>query len=201
VLYASQGQYEKARQQLEMSIRTDPRFATAYENLGDVYTKLASQAYDKALQLDSSNSRRKKQALADSRLVDHQRNPSFLRRDRLAGKTADPAPPPAMATTPKKSATEVKPDRCKGRICGSKTCGETGASSRRQHRSGAADGARLGRRVVQKERGKLSRLLRPGFQDAEGRRPLAMGSLTQGNASPNPKSRGRYRIAQGYVSG
>ncbi|HTF13193.1 MAG TPA: tetratricopeptide repeat protein, partial [Burkholderiales bacterium] len=56
VLYASEGQYEKARQQLEMSIRTDPRFATAYENLGDVYTKLASQAYDKALQLDSSNS-------------------------------------------------------------------------------------------------------------------------------------------------
>src|SRR5260221_7531680 len=55
VLYASQGQYEKARQQLEMSIRTDPSYATAYENLGDVYAKLASQAYDKALQLDSSN--------------------------------------------------------------------------------------------------------------------------------------------------
>jgi len=33
-----------------------PALATAYENLGDVYTKLASQAYDKALQLDSSNS-------------------------------------------------------------------------------------------------------------------------------------------------
>src|SRR5438477_9216138 len=56
VLYAAQGQYEKARQQLEMSIRTHPSYATAYENLGDVYTKLASQAYDKALQLDSSNS-------------------------------------------------------------------------------------------------------------------------------------------------
>src|SRR3954470_14259911 len=56
VLYAGQGQYEKARQQLEMSIRTHPSYATAYENLGDVYTKLASQAYDKALQLDSSNS-------------------------------------------------------------------------------------------------------------------------------------------------
>ena len=56
VLYASQGQYEKARQQLEMSIRTHPSYATAYENLGDVYTKLASQAYDKALQIDSSNS-------------------------------------------------------------------------------------------------------------------------------------------------
>jgi tetratricopeptide (TPR) repeat protein len=56
VLYASQGQYEKARQALEMSIRTHPSYATAYENLGDVYARLASQAYDKALQLDSGNS-------------------------------------------------------------------------------------------------------------------------------------------------
>ena len=55
VLYASQGQYEKARQSLEQSIRTHPSYATAYENLGDVYSKLASQAYDKALQLDSAN--------------------------------------------------------------------------------------------------------------------------------------------------
>jgi Flp pilus assembly protein TadD len=55
VLYASQGQYEKARVALEQSIRTHPSYATAYENLGDVYAKLASQAYDKALQIDSSN--------------------------------------------------------------------------------------------------------------------------------------------------
>jgi tetratricopeptide (TPR) repeat protein len=55
VIYASQGQYEKARHALEQSIRTHPSYATAYENLGDVYAKLASQAYDKALQLDSSN--------------------------------------------------------------------------------------------------------------------------------------------------
>ncbi|HWA38590.1 MAG TPA: tetratricopeptide repeat protein [Burkholderiales bacterium] len=55
VIYAAQGQYEKARMSLEQSIRTHPSYATAYENLGDVYAKLASQAYDKALQLDSSN--------------------------------------------------------------------------------------------------------------------------------------------------
>lgn len=55
VLYAAQGQYEKARQSLETSIRTHPSYATAYENLGDVYTKLASRAYDKALQFDTSN--------------------------------------------------------------------------------------------------------------------------------------------------
>jgi tetratricopeptide (TPR) repeat protein len=55
VIYAAQGQYDKARAALEQSIRTHPTYATAYENLGDVYAKLASQAYDKALQIDSSN--------------------------------------------------------------------------------------------------------------------------------------------------
>jgi tetratricopeptide (TPR) repeat protein len=56
VIYASQGQYDKARAALEQSIRTHPSYATAYENLGDVYARLASQAYDKALQLDKTNS-------------------------------------------------------------------------------------------------------------------------------------------------
>ena len=55
VIYAAQGQYDKARGALEQSIRTHPSYATAYENLGDVYAKLASQAYDKALQFDSAN--------------------------------------------------------------------------------------------------------------------------------------------------
>lgn len=55
VIYAAQGQYDKARVALEQSIRTHPSYATAYENLGDVYAKLASQAYDKALQIDSTN--------------------------------------------------------------------------------------------------------------------------------------------------
>lgn len=56
VLYAQQKQYDKARTALEMAIRTHPSYAIAYENLGDIYAKLASQAYDKALQLDNSNS-------------------------------------------------------------------------------------------------------------------------------------------------
>ncbi|MBL8413315.1 MAG: tetratricopeptide repeat protein [Propionivibrio sp.] len=55
VLYAQQKQYDKARAALEMAIRTNPGYSIAYDNLGDVYAKLASQAYDKALQLDSSN--------------------------------------------------------------------------------------------------------------------------------------------------
>lgn len=55
VLHASQGQYDKARNALEMAIRTHPSYATAHENLGDIYAKMASQAYDKALQLDKGN--------------------------------------------------------------------------------------------------------------------------------------------------
>ncbi len=55
VLYAGQGQYEKAKVALEMAIRTHPSYATAHENLGDIYAKMASQAYDRALQLDRSN--------------------------------------------------------------------------------------------------------------------------------------------------
>ena len=55
VLYAQQKQYDKARSALEMAIRTHPSYSIAHENLGDVYAKLASQAYDKALQIDSSN--------------------------------------------------------------------------------------------------------------------------------------------------
>jgi ketosteroid isomerase-like protein len=53
VLYASQGQYEKARSALDKAIRTSPAYATAYENLGDVHAWVASLANDKALQRES----------------------------------------------------------------------------------------------------------------------------------------------------
>lgn len=55
VIYAQQKQYDKAREALETAIRTHPSYATAHENLGDIYAHMASQAYDKALQIDSSN--------------------------------------------------------------------------------------------------------------------------------------------------
>jgi tetratricopeptide (TPR) repeat protein len=55
VILGAQGDYEKARQALEKAIRTNPAYATAYQNLGDVYAQLASQAYTKALQLDKAD--------------------------------------------------------------------------------------------------------------------------------------------------
>lgn len=55
VLYAAQGDYDKARTALETAIQANPRFAAAHENLGDLYAKMAGQAYDKAIQLDRTN--------------------------------------------------------------------------------------------------------------------------------------------------
>lgn len=57
VLYADQGQFDKARKALETAIKTHPSYATAHENLGDIYARMASEAYDKALQLDTGNMR------------------------------------------------------------------------------------------------------------------------------------------------
>lgn len=55
VLYAGQLQYDKARVALEMAIRADPSYRTAYENLGDIHAKLASQAYTHVLELKGSD--------------------------------------------------------------------------------------------------------------------------------------------------
>lgn len=55
VLYASQGKYEAAKTALEMAIRAHPDYATAHENLGDLYARMAALAYDKARTLDSKN--------------------------------------------------------------------------------------------------------------------------------------------------
>jgi tetratricopeptide (TPR) repeat protein len=56
VLYAGQGQYDKAKMALEMAIRAHPGYATAHENLGDIYAMMASQSYERALQLDHGSS-------------------------------------------------------------------------------------------------------------------------------------------------
>ena len=55
VLYAARSEFDKARAALEMAIRTNPGYATAHENLGDVYARLAAQSYGRAQQHDAGN--------------------------------------------------------------------------------------------------------------------------------------------------
>jgi tetratricopeptide (TPR) repeat protein len=64
VIYTQQKQFDKAKNALEQALRTNPSYAVAHENLGDLYAKMAKQAYDKALQIDASPS----DAAASSRL-------------------------------------------------------------------------------------------------------------------------------------
>jgi len=55
VLYASAGDYTQARATLEQALRTNPNYATAHENLGDVHAALAAQSYARAQKLDPAS--------------------------------------------------------------------------------------------------------------------------------------------------
>lgn len=108
VIYAAQGQYDKARAALEQSIRTHPSYATAYENLGDVYAKLASQAYDKALQIDSANPGAKNKLALVRELVGG--TPPPAKPVAVASAQKEPAKP-AAAAEPKPAADKPSPDK------------------------------------------------------------------------------------------
>jgi tetratricopeptide (TPR) repeat protein len=106
VIYAGQGQYDKARAALEQSIRTHPSYATAYENLGDVYAKLAGQAYDKALQLDKSNTGAQNKLLLARELVGSPATAGASAQKEavnppVKAETAEPAKPAVAAVTEK----------------------------------------------------------------------------------------------------
>ncbi|MDR3351428.1 MAG: tetratricopeptide repeat protein [Zoogloeaceae bacterium] len=104
VLYAQQKQYDKARAALEMAIRTHPAYAIAHENLGDVYAKLASQAYDKALQLDSANAAAQKKLalIRDLSGISGVRNQG-------SGISVPPQAPPVRAQVPAAAPAKAPP--------------------------------------------------------------------------------------------
>lgn len=107
VLYAQQRQYDKARGALEMAIRTHPSYATAHENLGDVYARLASQAYDKALQLDSANTgAQSKLALIREMMTASAKGRAPVG---VAQKATASAPPPTLAAAPAPAAANPVP--------------------------------------------------------------------------------------------
>lgn len=113
VLYAQQQQLEKARAALDMAIRTHPGYATAHENLADVYLKLASQSYAKGLQLNPANKQAKARLAAIANLLASSpggegRTPPVVRAagDRASVATADSGSKPAVAGVPPAAASE-----------------------------------------------------------------------------------------------
>lgn len=112
VLYAQQKQYDKARTALEMAIRTHPSYAIAYENLGDIYAKLASQAYDKALQLDGANAATQNKLALIRDLISTSGKPNVkptAPAPAVAAKPAAPAPVAVAAPTAPAAAKPTTP--------------------------------------------------------------------------------------------
>jgi tetratricopeptide (TPR) repeat protein len=108
VLYAGQSQFDKARAALEMAIRTNPSYATAHENLGDVYAKLASQAYSKALQLDGGNAGvQPKLALIRTLFAPDAKNQKPVAAAPVAAPAPAPVPAPAPAPVAAKPASAL----------------------------------------------------------------------------------------------
>ncbi|AMC34642.1 L,D-transpeptidase Cds6 family protein [Janthinobacterium sp. B9-8] len=97
VLYAQQNQLDKARAALLMAIQTNPAYATAHENLGDLYARLASQAYDKALQLEGSSPAVQGKLKMVGSLFG---NPVAGKTNTAPAKTAQATPKPSPIATP-----------------------------------------------------------------------------------------------------
>jgi len=96
VLYAADGRYEEARDALLRAIGTHPSYATAHENLGDIYARMAASAYDKALTLDADNaSAGSKLALVNELL------PATRGVPVSAGPTNTSATPPSSTSGPR----------------------------------------------------------------------------------------------------
>lgn len=109
VLYAQQNQYDKARAALQMAIQTNPSYAIAHENLGDLYARLASQSYDKALQLESGNTKVQTKLTLVHELFS--RNPQMVPRNGSPTRIAAAAitPKPTLAATPLPTKAAVTP--------------------------------------------------------------------------------------------
>ncbi len=118
VLLAAKGQFEEARSALERAIRTHPTYATAYENLGDLYSHMAGDAYRKALQFDKSLKTAKPKLEMVNELTALARGPDAARTAAapqlppakpgstvVAQATPAPAPTPVAAPAPAPAAT------------------------------------------------------------------------------------------------
>ena len=95
VLYAQKGEYGLARDELEAAITAAPDYTIAYENLGDIYARLAALNYEKAISRDARN----KTAPLKLKLV----------RDVLAPAVAAAAPPTSTPVAAPGSATPAPP--------------------------------------------------------------------------------------------
>ena len=108
VVYAAQGKYSEAAEALKSAINTHPSYATAHENLGDIYAKLASRAYNQALELDTSNNAAREKLSLVNELVTSSPQASKKQKIVVAAveKQAAPAAKKPVKPVPKPATSE-----------------------------------------------------------------------------------------------
>ncbi len=109
VILAQKGSYEEARVELERAIRTHPAYATAYENLGDLYSHMAGDAYRKALQFDKNLKFAKPKLEMVNELTAMARAPESSARASSALPSLPPAKAPAVAVVAQASPPAAAP--------------------------------------------------------------------------------------------
>lgn len=120
VLYARNGEYEKARRWLEAAMSTHPAYATAHRNLGDVYTALAAVAYSKALDQQGQSSDLGVQLELVPKLYDGPGQATAIAQAPTEAAPATrivdaPAPQPEPAYAPGSSEPQLQPESKPGK--------------------------------------------------------------------------------------
>jgi tetratricopeptide (TPR) repeat protein len=95
-LYAKEGRYEDARAALETAIKANPSYGLAYENLGDLYLRLAAESYKRAQALGHAS------GATAQRLADLQKviaPPAPARSTRAAAPAAAASATPSFPVT------------------------------------------------------------------------------------------------------
>jgi Flp pilus assembly protein TadD len=83
-LYAKQGRYTEARAALETATKVNPGYGLAYENLGDLYLRMANEAYRRAQSLGKAS------ATTTQRLAAANQNARREKGGRRAGRLHGP---------------------------------------------------------------------------------------------------------------
>ncbi len=68
-LHAARGDLDRARAALDEAVRAMPAYALAWDNLGDVYLRLAARAWERATQFDKASEASTKLKLARDLIV------------------------------------------------------------------------------------------------------------------------------------
>lgn len=106
VLYANQGEYDKAKRALEAALNTNSSYATAHENLGDIYAQMASEAYGKALELNGTSKRPQTRLALISDIARPTERPVLVADNHVQSKNTIAKP-----ITPAKTSTATLPIR------------------------------------------------------------------------------------------